>query len=150
MGTFSKALGSFGAFAAGSKDIISWITNTARSFVFSTALPACAAAAALRALDFIEERPELIGRLWSRRDRLVSALKEIGCDTGESRTPIIPVITGSIERTISISKALFESGIYAPAIRPPSVKIPRVRLTVTAGHSEEDIDRLAEAIRRLL
>lgn len=150
MGTFSKALGSFGAFAAGSKDIIAWITNTARSFVFSTALLACAAAAALRALDLIEERPELIGRLWSRRERLVSALKEIGCDTGESRTPIIPVITGSIERTISISKALFESGIYAPAIRPPSVKIPRVRLTVTAGHSEEDIDRLAEAIKKLL
>lgn len=150
MGTFSKALGSFGAFAAGSKDIIAWITNTARSFVFSTALPACAAAAALRALDLIEEMPELASRLWSRRDRLVSALKEIGCDTGESRTPIIPVITGSIERTIQISKALFESGIYAPAIRPPSVKAPRVRITVTAGHSEEDIDSLAGAIKKLL
>lgn len=150
MGTFSKALGSFGAFAAGSKDIIAWITNSARSFVFSTALPACAAAAALRALDIIEEIPELIGRLWSRRERLVSALKEIGCDTGESRTPIIPVITGSIERTVQISKVLFESGIYAPAIRPPSVKAPRIRITVTAGHSEEDIDRLAEVFKKLL
>ncbi|MEK6673621.1 MAG: 8-amino-7-oxononanoate synthase [Nitrospirota bacterium] len=150
MGTFSKALGSFGAFAAGSKDVIEWITNTARSLIFSTALPACAAAAALRAFYIIEERPELISRLWSRRERLVSALKEVGCDTGESRTPIIPLITGDLESTVSISSALFENGIYAPAIRPPSVKIPRVRITVTAGHSEEDIDRLAEAVRKAL
>lgn len=150
MGTFSKALGSFGAFAAGSKDVINWITNAARSLIFSTALPVCAAAATLMALDIIEERPEFIRRLWSRRERLVSALKEIGCDTGESRTPIIPLITGDLESTVSISSALFEDGIYAPAIRPPSVKIPRVRITVTAGHSEEDIDRLAEAIKNLL
>ncbi len=150
MGTFSKALGSFGAFIAGSRDVIDWAANTARSFVFSTALPACAAAAALRAIELVEEEQGLVKRLWSRRERLVSALKEIGCDTGESRTPIIPVITGSIERTIHISKALFESGIYAPAIRPPSVKRPRVRITVTAGHSEEDIDRLVEALKKLL
>ncbi|MEK7736121.1 MAG: 8-amino-7-oxononanoate synthase, partial [Nitrospirota bacterium] len=93
MGTFSKALGSFGAFAAGSKDAIEWILNTARSFIFSTALPSCAAAASIAALEVIEKEPELLNKLWSNREQAVHGITKLGYDIMGSETPIIPVRT---------------------------------------------------------
>ena len=78
MGTFSKALGSYGAFVAGSSDLILWLLNTARSFMFSTALPACIAAGSLAALELVENRPEIIKTLWKNRERLVSGLSGSG------------------------------------------------------------------------
>ncbi|MCL5422736.1 MAG: 8-amino-7-oxononanoate synthase [Nitrospirae bacterium] len=146
IGTCSKALGSFGAFVAGNRDVIQWIINTARSFIFSTAIPACAVAASLKALDLIEQGPELIPRLWRNRNMLVDALKGMGFDTGESETPIIPLKTGSVDEALNLSQYLYERGIYVPAIRPPTVKEPRVRLTVTAAHTEEDISSLIRAL----
>jgi 8-amino-7-oxononanoate synthase len=146
MGTFSKALGSFGAFVAGSSDTIAWILNTARSFFFSTALPACVVAASARAIELMAQDPELIDRLWKNRDRLVARLKEKGVDISNSETPIIPLKARSSEDALRFSQYLYEKGIYAPAIRPPTVKDPRVRITVTAAHSEEDIAALVEAL----
>ena len=90
MGTFSKALGSFGAFIAADRDVVDWMTNTARSFIFSTALPACMAAASLKALELVESSPDLIERLWRNRANLVNELRGRGYDTGTSDTPIIP------------------------------------------------------------
>jgi 8-amino-7-oxononanoate synthase len=149
MGTFSKALGSLGAFIAGSSDIIEWILNTARSFIFSTTLPPCVAAASTAALDLIEKDSELIKKLWKNRNEAVRLLKDINCDTIGSETPIIPIRTGTLENTIRVSKHLYERGIFAPAIRPPTVKEPRIRITVTAAHATEDIERLIEALREL-
>jgi 8-amino-7-oxononanoate synthase len=146
VGTFSKALGSFGAFVAGSRETIEWISNTARSFIFSTAVPASAVAAAAKAFERLENRPELIQKLWENRDLLLSALKEMGFDTGESETPIIPLKTKSIEEALNLSHYLYERGIYAPAIRPPTVKEPRVRITVTAAHSDEEMNALVRAL----
>lgn len=146
MGTFSKALGSFGAFVAGSGDVIEWLINSARSFIFSTAIPTCAVAASLRALGLMERRPELIQKLWRNRHMLVDALKGMGLDTGKSETPIVPLKTGSIDEALTLSHYLYEKGIYAPAIRPPTVKEPRVRITVTAGHSDEDITSLVKVL----
>ncbi|HET6514576.1 MAG TPA: 8-amino-7-oxononanoate synthase [Thermodesulfovibrionales bacterium] len=145
MGTFSKALGSYGAFVAGTEDVIRWITNRARSFMFSTALPACIAAASLKALEILKGRPYLRERLLSNRDRLLKGLREAGYVTG-SETPIIPLRLGEIDRTIAASEYLFSEGIYVPAIRPPTVRKPRLRITVTASHTDEDIDRLLEAL----
>jgi len=146
MGTFSKALGSLGAFAAGSKDAIEWILNTARSFIFSTALPSCAAAASIAALEVIEKEPELLNKLWSNRERAVHGITKLGYDIMGSETPIIPVRTGTIEEALHISQHLMENGIFAPAIRPPSVKEPRIRITVTSAHTAEDIERLIKAL----
>ncbi len=146
VGTCSKALGSFGAFVSGSRDIIEWLINTARSFIFSTAIPACAVAASVKALELIERSPELVQKLWVNRNMLVDAFKGMGFDTGESETPIIPLKTGSVDEALNLSRYLYEKGIYAPAIRPPTVKEPRVRVTVTAAHSEEDIRTLADAL----
>ncbi|MBI1811586.1 MAG: 8-amino-7-oxononanoate synthase [Nitrospirae bacterium] len=146
MGTFSKALGSFGAFAAGSKDAIEWILNTARSFIFSTALPSCAAAASIAALEVIEKEPELLNKLWSNREHAVHGITKLGYDIMGSETPIIPVRTGTVEKALRISRHLMENGIFASAIRPPSVKEPRIRITVTAAHTTEDIERLIKAL----
>lgn len=146
MGTFSKALGSFGAFVAGSKDTIDWILNTARSFIFSTALPSCIIAASIAALELIEKNPTLIDRLWINRDKTVKRLTKLGYDVMESETPIIPTRTGTIEDALETSRSLFEKGIFAPAIRPPTVKEPRIRITVTAAHTNKDIDRLIKGL----
>ncbi len=146
MGTFSKALGSFGAFVAGSKNTIEWIVNTARSFIFSTAIPASAAAAAGKAVEIVTSSPDLIRRLWNNRDVLITALKKKGYDTGVSETPIIPLKMKSVKEALGLARHLEDKGIYAPAIRPPTVKTPRVRITVTAEHTEADITALVKAL----
>ncbi len=148
MGTFSKALGSYGAFVAGSSAVIQWILNTARSFVFSTALPPCIVAGSLAALELVEHDSEPLVKLRSNREKLANSLSALGFDIMGSETPIIPIKTGTIKDTLRISRRLFEKGIYAPAIRPPTVKVPRIRITVTAAHTDEDIERLIEALAK--
>ena len=148
MGTFSKALGSYGAFVAGSSAVIQWILNTARSFVFSTALPPCIVAGSLAGLELVERDSGPLLKLRSNREKLANGLSALGFDIMGSETPIIPIKTGTIKDTLRISRRLFEKGIYAPAIRPPTVKTPRIRITVTAAHTEEDIERLIEALKK--
>jgi 8-amino-7-oxononanoate synthase len=148
MGTFSKAFGSCGAFLAGGADVIKWASNKARSFVYSTALPSCVIAASLAALELVENGSALMRKLWANRETLARSLREIGQDIMGSETPIIPIRTGTIENTLRLSAYLFEKGIFAPAIRPPTVKEPRIRINITAVHTEEDIERLIEALKK--
>jgi len=148
MGTFSKALGSFGAFLAGTSGVALWLLNNARSFMFSTALPSCVVAASLAALELIENNSLLINRLWENRERAARGIKNIGYDIMKSVTPIIPVKTGTIENTLNMSNYLFEKGIFAPSIRPPTVKEPRIRINITAAHTDEDIEMLIEALKK--
>lgn len=147
MGTFSKALGSYGAFLAGSKDVVKLTLNTARSFMFSTALPACIIAASLAAIELIEKDTSSIKKLWANREKVASALSDLGFDLMKSETPIIPLKMKDIDAAIRLSDKLFKKGIYAPAIRPPTVKKPRLRITVTAAHTDEDIERLIDALK---
>jgi len=149
MGTFSKALGSLGAFIAGSSDLIAWILNTARSFIFSTTLPACVVAASIASLELIEKDSELMEKLWENRNKTSYLLQSAGYDIMGSETPIIPVRTGTLENTVRVSTHLYERGIFAPAIRPPTVKEPRIRITMTAAHASEDIEKLIEALTEL-
>jgi len=149
MGTFSKALGSFGAFVAGNREVIEWIQNTARSFIFSTALPSCVIAASIAALELIKNDSELIKKLWENRDRAASDIKDSGYDIMGSETPIIPLKTGNVEDTLRISRHLYEKGLFAPAIRPPTVIEPRIRITVTASHTNNDIERLIMTLREV-
>jgi 7-keto-8-aminopelargonate synthetase-like enzyme len=147
MGTFSKALGSLGGFAAGEPGTLQWLRNRARSFIFSTALPPAVAAASLAAVTLIQNDRSLIRSLWENRGLLSRGLSDLGLDTGDSGTPIIPVLLRSVEEALSLAARLEARHIYAPAIRPPTVVRPRLRLTVTAAHRPEDVERLLVALR---
>jgi len=151
MGTLGKALGSFGAYVAGSRSLIDYLINSARSFIFSTALPPALCAASIAALDIVEQEPELRNRLWKVRARLAEGLTSIGIDTKGSETPIIPIMTGDARGAMSVSSLLLEAGIFAPAIRPPTVPegTSRIRTTVTALHTDADIDIVVRAFTRL-
>lgn len=148
MGTFSKALGAFGAFVSGSEDVIKWISNTARSFMFSTALPSCVIAAAESGLSFVERNPSVVEKLWSNRDMLYKGLKGIGRNDVFSATPILTIRTTGVGEALRLSEYLYSRGIYVPAIRPPAVSVPRLRITVTAAHSTKQIDRLLRMLKK--
>ncbi len=149
MGTFSKALGSFGAFLAGADDMMQWIVNTARSFMYSTALPACVIAASMAALDVVVKDPRVVEQLWRNRDKAAQGIIAAGHDTMGSETPIIPVKTGNLRNTIRVANYLREKGIFAPAIRPPTVKEARIRISITAKHTDEDIERLIDVLKKI-
>jgi 7-keto-8-aminopelargonate synthetase-like enzyme len=151
MGTFGKALGSFGAYAAGNNDIIQYLMNTSRSFLFSTSLPPAVCAASIAAIGLVDSEPWRRDRLWENRTRFVIGLHSLGISTGDSETPIIPVIIGEAERALAAAQRIFDEGVFAPAIRPPTVPedSARIRATVMATHSDEDIDEAVRVFGRL-
>lgn len=146
MGTLGKAFGSFGAYAAGDRSLIEYLVNTSRSFLFSTALPPAVCAASIAAINIVESQPGLMMKLWKNRCRLVDGLKALGISTGRSETPIIPVIIGDNDRALKAAARILDEGLFAPAIRPPTVPAgtARIRTTVTAAHDDQDIDRALE------
>jgi len=152
MGTLGKALGSFGAYAAGSKELIDFLINCSRSFIYSTALPSSACAASLAAIDVLEQEPERRTRLWNNRNKFAKGLRSIGISTGASETPIIPVLIGDSGRALKAAEKLFEYGVYATAIRPPTVPADaaRIRTTVSAAHSDGDVDSALDIFSRLI
>ena len=145
VGTLSKAIGVLGGFIAGPRQLIAWLQNRGRPFLFSTSAPPAAVAACIEALDIIRDEPERLERLWSNTQAFKDGLHELGFDTGASETPITPVITGDEEATQSFARRLFEEGVFCPAIVFPTVARghARVRTIVTADHTEDD---LAEAL----
>lgn len=148
MGSLSKAIGSIGGFIAGSKGLIDFLKNKARSFIYTTALPPAACAASLAGLILIQEDTSHIDKLWENIKYLKSQLsKFISNIAGES--PIVPIIIGSAEDALSISKRLYEKGILIPAIRPPTVPLgtSRLRISLMATHSKEDINRLIDTMK---
>jgi 8-amino-7-oxononanoate synthase len=151
MGTLGKALGSFGAYAAGNRELIEYLINSARSFIYSTSLPPAVCAASLAAFDVVEREPELRETLWKNRDRFVHGLAALGVVPGSSETPIVPVMLGESEKALKAADKLFEYGLYATAVRPPSVSkgAARIRVTVTAAHSSDDIDTAVALFGRL-
>lgn len=152
MGTLSKALGGMGGFVAGPRDLIEYLVNRARPFIYTTALPPALAAAAIASLEVIAAEPERRARLWRLRDRLHEGVRQIGFDTLGSQSPIIPLLVGDAETALSLSERLLAQGVYAPAIRPPTVPdgTSRIRMSVTAGHRPEQIDHVLEALRTIV
>jgi len=151
MGTLSKALGSFGAFVAGSRGLMEYLTNRARSFIYSTSLPPAVAEAGRKAIDIVDSNSNnLRKRLWKNRERLYNGLKDLGYDTMGSETPIIPILIGDVKKTLALSSYLYENKIFAPAIRPPTVPEGRcrIRFSVTSRHTDDDIDFLLEKLRK--
>ena len=148
MGTLSKALGSLGGYLTGPKEMISLIQNKARSFIYTTALaPACVAAAA-RSLQILQEEPDLRMRLRDNVRYWTAGLKAIGCDLISCESPIVPIRIGPNEETVVLARALFEAGVYAPAIRPPTVPVgsARIRTSVTSLHTREDLEHALSAL----
>ena len=154
MGTLSKALGSQGGFAACSAEMRSLLINEGRGFIYSTALAPAAAGAALGALDVLDEHPDLGCRLLAHAAVLRGRLQEAGLDTGNSASQIVPVLVGDARRAVRVAERLREAGVLAVAIRPPTVPegASRLRLSVSLGHDEADLARLAgeviDAVRR--
>ncbi len=119
MATLGKALGGYGAFVAGNAQVIEWLLQRARTYIYSTALAPMSAAVAVRALELIDEDPSLLERLRSRIGELQEALRTIGLGDGLGNTAIQPVILGGAPRALEVSSQLAELGLLVPAIRPP-------------------------------
>jgi glycine C-acetyltransferase len=151
VGTLSKAIGVLGGFIAGPSHLIEWLVNRGRPFLFSTSAPPAVAAACIAALDVIEQEPERIERLWDRTRFFKKGLHDLGFDTGESETPITPVIAGEEVKAVELSSRLWEEGVFTPALVFPTVAKgrARVRTIVTADHSEEDLRQALDAFERV-
>ncbi len=152
MGTLSKAVGSIGGFVAGSKELISYLVNRARSFIYTTALPPGAVAAASAALRLMDSAPSLLERLWKNVTLVRNILESEGVNLMAGATPIMPILVGDSGKALRVSRALLEKGrIYIPAIRPPTVPEgqARLRLTVSAAHTEAELEEAARLLADL-
>jgi len=146
MGTLGKALGCFGAFVAGRANLIELLLNEARSFVFTTALPPAIVAAARAALELSRSEPWRRERLAANAARLYRGLLDLGLDVPHC-SHILPVIVGDPAATMAVCERLLEYGVFAQGIRPPTVPegTSRLRVTVMATHTDEDIDAALQA-----
>jgi len=152
MGTLGKALGSFGAFVAGSRPLRDWLTSRCRTFVFTTALPPAACGAALAALDVLRAEPERRARLERLGQRMKDGLEWLGFSMGKVVAPIFPAILGEEGKALEAAGRLRERGFFVRAIRPPTVPrgTSRLRVSVTAGHTSEQVDGFLFALREVL
>ena len=147
-GTLGKALGSYGAYVCAGREITELLLNAARPFIFSTALPPPSVAAAIASLKIIDARPERIDRLRRNGDMMRRELAAYGLDPGESRTQIIPVVVGSAEDAVELSERALERGVFAQAIRPPTVPegTSRLRISVMASHRSSELRQAAKVV----
>jgi len=145
MGTLSKAIGAYGGYLCASAAVIDLIHNRARTFIYSTGLPPAIAAAAIAALDLIARDPALAAR---PLEKAKAFAKSLGLPAAQS--PIVPLIVGEAEAALAASRLLETEGFLVAAIRPPTVPAgtARLRFTFTASHSDHEIARLADVVRR--
>lgn len=147
MGTLSKALGGFGAYVAGSRELIEWLINRARSFIYTTGVPPAVTASALAALDIVAQEPERRQRLWDNVAFLRQGLETLGYTLGLTRSPILPVLIGEAHHTMALAEALLQRGVFAHGIRPPTVPegTSRLRVTPMATHSRKQLMQALDA-----
>ncbi|MCB2187025.1 MAG: 8-amino-7-oxononanoate synthase [Deltaproteobacteria bacterium] len=150
VGTFSKALGGLGGFVAGAREVVDTLVSRARSFLYTTSPPPAQVAVARESLALVREMPELRQKLFALSDLLRRKLEEGGLTVTSPAGPIVPVLVGDTGRALALAAALLDEGVFAPAIRPPTVPpgSSRVRLAVSAAHSEEDVEQAAAAVLR--
>lgn len=151
MGTFSKSFASIGGVAAGPEQAIHYLKHHARTLIFSASMPPSAVATVLACIDVLEREPDRRLDLWSNADYLRSGLRHLGFDTVTSETPIIPVVTGSMERTFEFWRALFDEGVFTNPVLPPAVPESscRLRTSVMATHTRDQLDQVLEAFTRV-
>ncbi len=151
VGTLSKAIGALGGYVAGSHDLVDFLRQRARPFLFSTSHPPAVAASCLAAIDVLMEEPELIDRLWANTRFFKTGLQTLGFDTGVSESPITPVIVGDAALAMTLSERLFAEGIFAQGIGFPTVALgqARVRTIVTATHTHDELQRALDAFGKV-
>jgi 8-amino-7-oxononanoate synthase len=148
MGTLSKALGAYGAYVAGSSVLIDFLINRARSFIYTTGLPPAIAAAADAAVEIMRAEPARIRRLWENAAHLRGHLEAAGFSFLHTESPILPLLIGEAQNAVAMTRRLMERGVYAIAIRPPTVPpgTARLRITPIADHTRADLDEAIAAI----
>ena len=148
MGTLGKALGGYGAYVCGSAELVSYLINAARPFIFSTALPPPVVAAAGAALALLAERPARVDKLAANATALRDGLRDEGLAVGPSETQIVPVMVGSANDAMALCERALEQGVFAQAIRPPTVPhgTSRLRMTAMATHKVGELRRAAKVI----
>jgi 8-amino-7-oxononanoate synthase len=151
VGTLGKAFGSFGAFIAGTTDLIEWLLQKARTYIYTTALPQPVAAATRASLRLVQRESWRREKVLALTQRFRAAALQMDIPLLESITPIQPVVIGSAEHAVEASRKLFVAGFWVAAIRPPTVPAgtARLRVTFSAGHTESQVDALVEALGRI-
>ncbi len=150
IGSLGKALGAYGAFAACDADMAALLVNTASPLVFSTAPPPPVAAGALAALELLDEGPQRMDRLHANADALRDELAREGFDVAGSSTQIVPIVVGDAAQTLRVCELALERGVFVQPVRPPAVPdgASRIRLSVMASHSREELREAARALGR--
>ena len=148
MGTLSKAVGSLGGYVTGGTDLINFLRNKARPFMYTTALPPAVCAASIAGINLIQENPSLRTSLWNNVRYLKKELELLNFNVIPSESPIIPIMIGDAKKAVDMSKLLYKKGILIPAIRPPTVpaRSSRLRMTVMSTHTRKDLERLLEVL----
>jgi 8-amino-7-oxononanoate synthase len=151
MSTFSKSFASLGGFIAGDEDVIHYIKHHARALIFSASLPPANLAAALAALHIMIEEPELSERVNCNAERMRIGFKTLGFNTGNSVSPIIPIIIGDDQRTFLTWKLLFDSGVFVNPVISPAVGPGRqlLRTSYMASHTEDQLDHVLEVFEKV-
>jgi 8-amino-7-oxononanoate synthase len=152
VGTLGKALGSYGAYVVCDRPIADYLVNTARTLIFSTALPPPAVAAALASLELLRAQPRRVDKLQRNAAVLREALAERGIHCGDSETQIVPLVVGDAAAAVQASERALERGVFAQAIRPPTVPegSSRLRLAVMASHTKTELRDAAETLSKVL
>ncbi|WP_429192805.1 8-amino-7-oxononanoate synthase [Aeromonas salmonicida] len=148
MGTFGKALGVAGAFVGGSRELVEYLVNFARHYVYSTHMPAAQACAVTRSIELVRGADEARAHLARLITRFRQGTAALGWQLGASDTPIQPLLVGESSAALQLAARLRDRGVWVSAIRPPTVPAgtARLRITLSAAHSEQDVDRLLEAL----
>ena len=148
MGTFGKALGVAGAFVGGSRELVEYLVNFARHYVYSTHMPAAQACAVSKSIELVRAADESRAHLGQQIARFRQGAKAQGWQLGASDTPIQPLLVGESVAALQLAERLRERGVWVSAIRPPTVPVgtARLRITLSAAHREQDVDRLLDAL----
>ncbi len=151
MGTFSKSLATVGGFIVGDSRIIDYVKHTARSLMFSAAPPPASVASVIKALEIIEREPERRQRLWENTAYMKQEFTAMGFDTGESASPVIPLVVGDDMAAFRMTMRLQEEGVFVNPVVSPAVPEGRamIRTSYMATHTREHLDRSLEAIRKV-
>jgi len=151
IGTLSKAFGVVGGYVAGKKVICEWLAQRGRLFLFSSAVTPADTAACIAAVDLLEESTELVDRLWDNTRFFKAEMAALGFDTGQSQTPITPIMLGEAPLAQQFSRQLFEEGVFATAIGYPTVPQgrARIRVMISAAHRHEDLELGLEAFGKV-